>query len=96
MRTKNSADFTNILEIASTSDVTYNTGIFRLSQEPGGFKIKVAVTGTIKVHYLGDAADRIVDLVVTDNDTNVWLADRIDRIVETGTTVETASILIGW
>lgn len=94
---KNSAGFENILEISKTSAVVFANGEFK---KPGnsnlGFKIKAAAAGTIQVHYQGDADDRIVGLVVGINDVQVWLSDRVDRIVQSGTTIAANNILVGW
>jgi len=97
---KNSADYPYILEIARTTDVSYTDGAFKLKPAgfllPGGFKIKCKTTGVLKVQYLGDADDRIVDLTITENDIHLWLSDRLVKIVESGTTIPAENILIGW
>jgi hypothetical protein len=93
---KNSAGFENILEISLTSDISYTAGVFKPVKYNAGFKIKSAVTGTIKVHYQGDPADRFIDLVISSNDVNVWLSDRINQIIEDGTDIAAASLIAGW
>ena len=92
---KNSAGFETIFEIATTSDVAFTNGVFKSpNDKTSGFKLKSSVAGTVRVHYQGDASDRFVDLVVGENDVNVWLSDRIDQVLEAGLVTITASNLI--
>lgn len=94
MRIKNSLGKSIIFEVVQTSDVDISGGDFTAPHRDGG-KVKSKSAGTLKVHYIGDAADVKRDLVI--QETDVWISDRIDIIYQTGSDITTAGDLIfGW
>jgi hypothetical protein len=94
MRQKNSLGHPVIFEPVQTADVDISATDFASPHRYGG-KVKCKSTGTLKVHYVGDANDVKRDLVV--QETEVWLSDRIDIVYKTGTDITTAGDLIfGW
>lgn len=88
---KNALGDNAIVEITKTKDVVYVGGECEAHREGSLFRTKS--TGNLKVVFAGD--DDAREVILTIDEVNRWQHDRIKRIIEVGTTIPAADILLG-